>query len=107
MNKNEFAIFLSLVWDAEKMLIPETYTKSIFQPYTLNIYIRDFTAIDRLQNKYLFSMSILFSGCRRTKIQKTVRRRKNEMTKTGKETKIRIKRRRNELSCIPRIHICC
>jgi hypothetical protein len=30
------------------------------------------------------------------KIQKTVRRRKNEMTRTERETKIRIKRRKNE-----------
>jgi len=33
---------------------------------------------------------------RRTKIQKTVRRRKNEMRRTERETKIRTKRRKNE-----------
>jgi len=41
-------------------------------------------------------VTVLFSVFRRMKIQKTVRRRKNEMRRTERETKIRTKRRKNE-----------
>jgi len=70
--------------------------QNIFLPKSILSIISGLHCNRQIVYKMYLLVTVPFSVFRRMKIQKTVRRRKNEMRRTERETKIRTKRRKNE-----------